>query len=45
MNVKGNQHHWLAGVYGPDIGHFLDLASMMVTCWIVPFLPVNGQML
>ena len=45
INVKGNHHQWLAGVYGPDIEHFLDLASMVVICWIVPFLPVNGQML
>ena len=37
IKVSGHQYQWLAGVYDLEIGHFLDVASMVVTWWIVAF--------
>ena len=36
--VSGHQYRWLAGGYDLEIKHFLELASMVVTWWIVAFL-------
>ena len=36
--MKGYQHRWLAGGYDLEIGHLLEVASMVVTWWIVAFL-------
>ena len=38
IKVLGHQHWWLAGRYiGPGKGTFLEVASMVVTWWIVAF--------
>ena len=39
IKVKGHQQQWLASGYGLEIRLFLELASMVVTCWIVFFSP------
>ena len=39
IKVLGHQHWWLAGGYDLEIGHFLSVASMVVTWWIVALLP------
>ena len=31
IKVSGHQHRWLAGGYDLDIGHYLEVVSMMVT--------------
>ena len=31
IKVSGHQHRWLADVYDLEIGHILDVASMVVT--------------
>ena len=31
QQVKGHQHRWFAGRYELQIGHFLEVASMVVT--------------
>ena len=36
--MSGHQYQWLAGGYDLEIGHFLEVASMVVTWWIVPLL-------
>ena len=36
--MKGYQHHWLASGYDMEIGHFLEVTSMVVTWCIVAFL-------
>ena len=36
--VSGHHYWWLAGGYDLEIGHFLEVASMVVTWWIVAFL-------
>ena len=38
QQVKGHQYQWLAGGYWPGNRTFLDVTSMVVTWWIVPFL-------
>ena len=40
IKVSGHQYQWLAGGYDPEIGHTLrlEVASMVVTWWIVAFL-------
>ena len=38
IKVKGYQYQWLAGGYDLEIGHFLEVASMVVTWWMVAFL-------
>ena len=38
MKVSGHQYQWLAGGYDLEKGHFLEVASMVVTWWIVAFL-------
>ena len=39
IKVKGHQHWWLAGGYDLEIGYFLEVDSMVVSWWIVAFLP------
>ena len=39
IKVLGHQHLWLAGGYDLEIRHFFEIASMVVTWWIVAFLP------
>ena len=39
IKVSGYQHRWLAGGYDLEIGHFLEVDSMVVSWWIVAFLP------
>ena len=34
---SGHQYWWLAGGYDLEIGHLLEVASMVVTWWIVAF--------
>ena len=41
--MPGHQYRWLAGGYDLEIGHFLEVASMVVTWWIVAFLPSVGR--
>ena len=41
IKVLGHQHRWLAGGYDLEIGHFLEVVSMVVTWWIVAFCPVS----
>ena len=36
--MSGHQYQWLAAGYDPEIGHFLEVASMVVTWWIGAFL-------
>ena len=36
--MLGHQYRWLAHGYDLEIGHFLEVASMEVTRWIVAFL-------
>ena len=38
IKVKGHQYRWLAGGYNLEIGHFLEVANMAITWWIVAFL-------
>ena len=38
IKVSGHQYWWLAGGYDLEIGHFLEVANMVVTWWIVAFL-------
>ena len=38
IKVSGHQYRWLADGYDLEIGHFLEVASMVVTWWIVDFL-------
>ena len=38
IKVSGLQHRWLACGYDLETGHFLEVASMVVTWWIVAFL-------
>ena len=38
IKVSGYQHRWLAGGYDLEVT-FLEVASMVVTWWIVAFLP------
>ena len=38
IKVSGHQYRWLAGGYDLEIGHFLEVASMVVTWWIGAFL-------
>ena len=38
IKMSGHQHRWLAGGYDLEIGHFLEVDSMVVTWWIVAFL-------
>ena len=33
--MKGHQHRWLAGGYDLENGTFLEVASMVVTWWVV----------
>ena len=33
-----HQHWWLVGGYDLEIGHFLEVDSMVVSWWIVAFL-------
>ena len=41
IKVKGHQYRWLVGGYDLETGHFfLDVASMVVTWWIVAFCTV-----
>ena len=35
--MKDHQYRWLAGGYDRKIGQFLEVASMVVTWWIVAF--------
>ena len=35
IKVSGHQYWWLAGGYDLEIGHFLEVASMVVSWWIV----------
>ena len=42
IEVKGHQHQWLAGGYNLEIG-LLEVDSMVVTWWIVAFLPSVSQ--
>ena len=37
IKVSGHQYRWLAGGYDLEIGHFLEVASMVVTWWIMAF--------
>ena len=39
IKVKGHQHRWLAGDYDLEIGHFLEVDSMVISWWIVACLP------
>ena len=41
IKVLGHQHRWLAGGYDLEIGHFLEVASMVVTWLIVALLPIT----
>ena len=45
IKVAGRKHHWLAGGYDLEIGHFLEVGSMVVTWWIVAFCTVRYLML
>ena len=36
--VKSHQYQWLAAGYGLEIGHFLEVTSMVVAWWIGAFL-------
>ena len=39
IKATGHQYRWLAGGYNLEIGHFLEVDSMVVTWWIVDILP------
>ena len=39
IEVSGHQHRWLAWLLGPGNRTFLEVASMVVTWWIVACLP------
>ena len=34
IKVSGHQDRWLAGGYDLEIGHFVEVASMVVTWWL-----------
>ena len=43
IQVKGHQHWWLAGAYDLEIWHsFLEVASMVVSWWMMAFLRSEG---
>ena len=37
IKVSGHQYRWLAGGYDLEIGHFLEVTSMVVTWWASVF--------
>ena len=37
IKVSGHQYGWLAGGYDLKMGYFLEVASMVVTWWIMCF--------
>ena len=39
IKVLGHLHWWLEGGYDLEIGHFVEVASMVITWWITAFLP------
>ena len=45
IKVSGHQYRWLAGCYDLEIGQFLEVASMVVTWWILTFCIVEGRAL
>ena len=38
IDVSCHQHWWLTGGDDVEIGHFIEVASMAVTWWILAFL-------
>ena len=41
MKVLGHQYRWLGGGYDLEMLQFLEVASMVVTWWIVAFCAVK----
>ena len=43
IKVSGHQYSWLADGYDLEMEHFLEVASMVVTWWIVAVCPVYAH--